>query len=47
MNSLHDPLTRARNKARLRRGMFLLPSIFTAGNIAACYFSITSRTEPT
>ncbi|MGA3130089.1 MAG: phosphatidylcholine/phosphatidylserine synthase [Terracidiphilus sp.] len=25
---------------RLRRGMFLLPSLFTAGNIAAGYFSI-------
>ncbi len=26
---------------RLRRGMYLLPSIFTAGNIAAGFFSIT------
>jgi len=32
---------RSRNQARLRRGMFLLPSLFTAGNIAAGYFSIT------
>ena len=32
---------RARGKARLRRGMFLLPSLFTAGNIGAGYFSIT------
>jgi CDP-diacylglycerol--serine O-phosphatidyltransferase len=32
---------RAANQARLRRGMFLLPSLFTVGNIAAGYFSIT------
>jgi CDP-diacylglycerol---serine O-phosphatidyltransferase len=32
---------RARNRARLRRGMYLLPSLFTAGNIGAGYFSIT------
>jgi len=32
---------KARNRARLRRGMFLLPSLFTAGNIGAGYFSIT------
>jgi CDP-diacylglycerol--serine O-phosphatidyltransferase len=37
-----DPaLTRARNRARFRRGMYLLPSLFTVGNIAAGYFSIT------
>jgi CDP-diacylglycerol--serine O-phosphatidyltransferase len=28
-------------QSRLRRGMFLLPSFFTAGNIGAGYFSIT------
>ena len=28
-------------KARLRRGMYLLPSLFTVGNIAAGFFSIT------
>jgi CDP-diacylglycerol--serine O-phosphatidyltransferase len=33
--------TRARNQARLRRGMYLLPSLFTMGNIAAGFFSIT------
>ncbi|MGH9607490.1 MAG: CDP-alcohol phosphatidyltransferase family protein [Terracidiphilus sp.] len=32
---------RARHKARLRRGMYLLPSLFTAGNIGAGYYSIT------
>ncbi|HLI03391.1 MAG TPA: phosphatidylcholine/phosphatidylserine synthase [Terracidiphilus sp.] len=33
--------SRLRTRARLRRGMFLLPSLFTAGNIGAGYFSIT------
>ncbi len=38
----HDPvLARTRKQARLRRGMYLLPSLFTAGNIGAGYFSIT------
>jgi CDP-diacylglycerol---serine O-phosphatidyltransferase len=32
---------RANAQARLHRGMFLLPSLFTMGNIAAGYFSIT------
>jgi CDP-diacylglycerol--serine O-phosphatidyltransferase len=32
---------KAETKARLRRGMFLLPSLFTVGNVAAGYFSIT------
>ena len=41
MNS-HDPaLAKIRAQARLRRGMFLLPSLFTAGNIGAGYFAIT------
>src|SRR3954451_9143848 len=40
--SAHDQaLTRARNRARFHRGMYLLPSLFTVGNIAAGYFSIT------
>lgn len=30
-----------RAQARLRRGMFLLPSLFTMGNIAAGYYAIT------
>jgi CDP-diacylglycerol--serine O-phosphatidyltransferase len=34
-------LARANAQARLRRGMYLLPSLFTVGNIAAGYFSIT------
>jgi CDP-diacylglycerol---serine O-phosphatidyltransferase len=37
--------TRERNRARLRRGMYLLPSLFTAGNIGAGYFSITQTIE--
>ncbi|HVZ83536.1 MAG TPA: phosphatidylcholine/phosphatidylserine synthase [Terracidiphilus sp.] len=38
----HGPeMTRARNQTRLRRGMFLLPSLFTAGNIGAGYYAIT------
>src|SRR5271157_5368341 len=31
---------KARARAQLRRGMFVLPSLFTAGNIAAGFFSI-------
>ncbi|MGA3263626.1 MAG: phosphatidylcholine/phosphatidylserine synthase [Terracidiphilus sp.] len=40
MNGRDLSLARANAKARLRRGMFLLPSLFTAGNIAAGFFSI-------
>jgi CDP-diacylglycerol---serine O-phosphatidyltransferase len=37
-----DPiLARTRKQTRLRRGMYLLPSLFTAGNIGAGYFAIT------
>ena len=37
-----DPaLAKARAQARLRRGMFLLPSLFTVGNIALGFYSIT------
>lgn len=35
------PERRAARKAQLRRGMFILPSLFTVGNIAAGFFSIT------
>ena len=35
------PLTRAQRRARLHRGMYLLPSLFTVGNIGAGYFAIT------
>jgi CDP-diacylglycerol--serine O-phosphatidyltransferase len=39
----HFDLGRAKGKPhlRLRRGMYLLPSLFTAGSLAAGYFSIT------
>jgi CDP-diacylglycerol--serine O-phosphatidyltransferase len=40
MNHPDPALARARAKAQLRRGMFLLPSLFTVGNIAAGFFSI-------
>jgi CDP-diacylglycerol--serine O-phosphatidyltransferase len=37
-----DPaVAKANAKAGLRRGMYLLPSLFTVGNIAAGFFSIT------
>ena len=32
---------RAKKSTRLRRGMYLLPSLFTVGNIGAGYFAIT------
>jgi CDP-diacylglycerol--serine O-phosphatidyltransferase len=41
MNGRDPALARANAKAQLRRGMYLLPSLFTVGNIAAGYFSIT------
>ena len=36
-----DAVVQAAKRARFRRGMYLLPSLFTVGNIAAGYFSIT------
>ena len=41
MNGQEQAAARATRKARLRRGMYLLPSLFTVGNIAAGYFAIT------
>jgi CDP-diacylglycerol--serine O-phosphatidyltransferase len=40
-------MAKARTQAQLRRGMFLLPSLFTVGNIAAGYFSITESIKAT
>ena len=40
MKPLDPALAKARAQARMRRGMFLLPSLFTVGNIAAGFFSI-------
>ena len=45
MNSADAALQKARNRARIRRGMFLLPSFFTALNIGAGYFAITQTLE--
>ncbi|HUD13380.1 MAG TPA: phosphatidylcholine/phosphatidylserine synthase [Terracidiphilus sp.] len=41
VGSIDPALAKANAKARLRRGMYLLPSLFTCGNIAAGFFSIT------
>ena len=41
MNHLDPAETRARTQARLRKGMYLLPSLFTAGNIGLGFYSIT------
>ena len=45
MNLTEAELARAKNKARLRRGMFILPSLFTAMNIGAGYFAIIQTIE--
>jgi CDP-diacylglycerol--serine O-phosphatidyltransferase len=45
LNSSEAALAKARNQARLRRGMFILPSLFTAMNIGAGYFAITQTIE--
>ena len=41
MRDRNPALARANAQARLRRGMYLLPSLFTCGNIALGFFSIT------
>jgi CDP-diacylglycerol--serine O-phosphatidyltransferase len=45
LNSTDAAIAKAKNKARLRRGMFILPSLFTAMNIGAGYFAITQTIE--
>jgi len=40
VNQVDRAEARANRQARMRRGMYLLPSLFTAGNIGAGYFSI-------
>jgi len=45
LNSSDAALSKARNRARIRRGMFILPSFFTALNIGAGYFAITQTIE--
>jgi CDP-diacylglycerol--serine O-phosphatidyltransferase len=47
MNHFDLAQIRSNPHPRLRRGMFLLPSIFTAGNIAAGFFSITQTIDAT
>jgi CDP-diacylglycerol--serine O-phosphatidyltransferase len=34
-----------KRKGRLRRGMYIIPSLFTSGNIAAGYFAITQSLQ--
>jgi CDP-diacylglycerol--serine O-phosphatidyltransferase len=41
VNGRDHALAKAKAQARFRRGMFLLPSLFTVVNIAAGFFSIT------
>jgi CDP-diacylglycerol--serine O-phosphatidyltransferase len=41
VNGKQPAAVKANAKARLQRGMYLLPSLFTCGNIAAGFFSIT------
>ena len=41
MNHRDPAQAKANAKARLRRGMYLLPSLFTVGNIGAGFFAIT------
>jgi len=45
LNSPDAAIAKARNRARIRRGMFILPSFFTALNIGAGYFAITQAIE--
>jgi CDP-diacylglycerol--serine O-phosphatidyltransferase len=40
VNGRDPALARAQARRRLRRGMYLLPSLFTVGNIGAGYFAI-------
>ena len=47
MNNFNSAFTKARTQARLHRGMYLLPSLFTVGNIAAGFFSITETIKAT
>jgi len=45
LNHFEPAKPRTRAQARLRRGMYLLPSLFTAGSLGAGYFSITQTLE--
>ena len=43
----HPPLERRldQNRKRLRRGMYLLPSLFTTANMAFGYFAISQAMQ--
>ena len=47
----HEPMGRRDddklNRRRLRKGMYILPSLFTAGNIAAGYYAISQAIQGT
>jgi CDP-diacylglycerol--serine O-phosphatidyltransferase len=45
VNHYNSEQSRARAKAQLRRGMYLLPSLFTAGSLGAGYFAITQTLD--
>jgi len=45
MNHFDPAKTKAQARARLRRGMYLLPSLFTAGSLGAGYFAITQTLD--
>jgi len=45
VNSADAAVAKAKNRARIRRGMFILPSFFTALNIGAGYFAITQTID--
>jgi CDP-diacylglycerol--serine O-phosphatidyltransferase len=45
MNHLNPVQMKARNQARMRRGMYLLPSLFTAASLGAGYFAITQTLD--
>src|SRR5207245_3919750 len=49
MNEPRVPLRREQDAPRrkLRKGLFLLPSLFTAGNIAAGYYAIVQAMQGT
>jgi CDP-diacylglycerol--serine O-phosphatidyltransferase len=45
MNSFDPARAKGKPHPRLRRGMYLLPSLFTAGNLALGYFAITQTID--
>jgi CDP-diacylglycerol---serine O-phosphatidyltransferase len=44
-DQLHGPETHGGPKRRPAKGLYLLPSMFTAGNIAAGYYAISQATQ--